>query len=165
MLSQRLLGAAVPYEAAQIMEKGFKEGLIKENEKNLTLLATAYTMAQETSSAIDAWRDATKYAEDGDLHYRLAQALAQDDRHKEAVEAYTAAQKKGDTKDPDDIAFWKGISQMQLERWNGATRSFRDAAKLGDKKMKRQTRKYIRYIAGEKRRQRELRKMLEGVGE
>ena len=56
-------------------------------------------------------------------------------------------------------------SQMQLERWNGATRSFRDAAKLGDKKMKRQTRKYIRYIAGEKRRQRELRKMLEDVGE
>ena len=165
MLSQRLLSAAVPYEAAQIMEKGFKEGLIKENEKNLTLLATAYTMAQETNSAIDAWRDATKYAEDGDLHYRLAQALAQEDRHKEAIQAYTAAQKKGDTKDPDDIAFWKGISQMQLERWNGATRSFRDAAKLGDKKMKRQTRKYIRYIAGEKRRQRELRKMLEDVGE
>ena len=91
--------------------------------------------------------------------------MAQEDRHREAVKAYTAAQKKGDTKDPEDIAFWKGISLMQLERWDAATRAFRDAAKLGDKKMKRQTRQYIRYIAGEKRRQRELKKMLEGVGE
>ncbi len=163
MLSQRLLGSSVPYEASQILEKGFKDGLIEENEKNLTLLATAYTMSQETDSAIDAWRDATRFAENGDLHYRLAQALAQEDRHKEAVDAYSAAQKKGETDDPDDIAFWKGISLMQLERWDAATRSFRNAAKLGDKRMKKQTRQYIRYIAGEKRREEELRKMLEDV--
>ena len=165
MLSQRLLGASVPYEASQILDKGFKEGLIEENEKNLTLLATAYTMAQETDLAIDAWREATRFAEDGELHYRLAQALAQEDRHKEAVDAYNEAQKKGDTDDPDDIAFWKGISLMQLERWDSATRAFRDAAKLGDSRMKKQTRQYITYIAGEKRRQEELRKMLEDVGE
>ena len=163
MLSQRLLGASVPYEASQILDKGFKEGLIEENEKNLTLLATAYTMAQETDLAIDAWREATRFAENGELHYRLAQALAQEDRHKEAVDAYNEAQKKGDTDDPDDIAFWKGISLMQLERWDSATRAFRDAAKLGDSRMKKQTRQYIRYIAGEKRRQEELRKMLEDV--
>ena len=163
MLSQRLLGSSVPYEASQILEKGFKDGLIEENEKNLTLLATAYTMSQETDNAIDAWRDATRFAENGDLHYRLAQALAQEDRHKEAVDAYSAAQKKGETDDPDDIAFWKGISLMQLERWDAATRSFRNAAKLGDKRMKKQTRQYIRYIAGEKRREEELRKMLEDV--
>ena len=164
MLAQRLLGATVPYEASQIMEKGIKDGLIEENKKNLRLLATAYTMAQETNLAIDAWRDATKYAEDGELHYRLAQALAAEDRHKEAVDAYAAALKEGDLKKPGDVAFWKGISQMQLERWDSATRSFRDAAKF-DKKKQKQARQYIRYIAGEKRRQEELRRMLEGVGE
>jgi len=164
MLAQRLLGATVPYEASQIMEKGIKDGLIEENKKNLRLLATAYTMAQETNLAIDAWRDATKYAEDGELHYRLAQALAAEDRHKEAVDAYAAALKEGDLKKPGDVAFWKGISQMQLERWDSATRSFRDAAKF-DKKKRKQARQYIRYIAGEKRRQQELRRMLEGVGE
>ena len=131
MLSQRLLGSSVPYEASQILEKGFKDGLIEENEKNLTLLATAYTMSQETDNAIDAWRDATRFAENGDLHYRLAQALAQEDRHKEAVDAYSAAQKKGETDDPDDIAFWKGISLMQLERWDAATRSFEMPRSLG----------------------------------
>lgn len=164
MMAQRFLGAGVPYEASLILEKGFKSKLVEENEKNLTLLATAYTMAQETNRAIDAWRDATKYAENGDLHFRLAQALSAEDRHKEAVEAYNSAQKKGKLKDAGDVAFWKGISLMQLERWDSATRSFRDSAKL-DKKKEKQARQYIRYIAGEKRRQEELRKMLEGVGE
>ncbi|MBT7372286.1 MAG: hypothetical protein HN816_16670, partial [Gammaproteobacteria bacterium] len=113
------------------------------------------------NQAIDAWRDASKYAEDGELHYRLAQALAAEDRHKEAVVAYSDAQKKGETKKPGDVAFWKGISQMQLERWDSATKSFRQSAKL-DKKKQKQARQYIRYIAGEKRRQAELKKMLEG---
>mgnify|MGYP003976582713 CR=1 FL=1 len=161
MLAQRLLGASVPFEASQILEKGIKSGLVEENEKNLRLLATAYTMSQETNQAIDAWRDASKYAEDGELHYRLAQALAAEDRHKEAVVAYSDAQKKGETKKPGDVAFWKGISQMQLERWDSATKSFRQSAKL-DKKKQKQARQYIRYIAGEKRRQAELKKMLEG---
>ena len=164
MMAQRLLGADNPYEASQVLEKGFKAKSIEENEKNLRLLATAYTLAQETNAAIDAWRDATKYAEDGDLHFRLAQALSAEDRHKEAVTAYKDAQKKGDLKNPGDVAFWKGISEMQLERWDSATKSFRSAAKL-DKKKSKQSRQYIRYIAGERRRQEELRKMLEGVGE
>jgi tetratricopeptide (TPR) repeat protein len=164
MMAQRLLGADNPYEASLVLEKGLESEAIEENEKNLRLLATAFTLSQETNSAIDAWRDATKYAEDGDLYFRLAQALSAQDRHKEAVKAYSDAQKKGDLKKPGDVAFWKGISQMQLERWDRATKSFRNASKL-DKKKSKQSRQYIRYIAGEKRRQEELRKMLAGVGE
>ena len=164
MLAQRLLGADNPYEASRILEKGFKDKVVEEDQKHMTLLATAYTLAQETNLAIDAWRDATRYSKEGELNYRLAQALAAEDRHKEAVDAYTDAQKKGKTKKPADVAFWKGISQMQLERWNSATASFRNAAKI-DKKKQKQARQYIRYIAGEKRRQKALKEMLEGVGE
>jgi tetratricopeptide (TPR) repeat protein len=159
MLAQRLLNAEVPYEAAMVLQKGLKDGLVEENEKNMKLLATSYTMAQEMDEAIDAWRDATKYAEDGELFYRLAQALSQQDRHKEAVSAYRNALKRGDLSDPSDVSFWLGISLMQLEEWDDATKAFRDAAK--DKSMERSARQYIRYIAGEKRRQEELRKMLE----
>ncbi|XOV88621.1 MAG: tetratricopeptide repeat protein [Pseudomonadota bacterium] len=159
MLAQRLLNAEVPYEAAQVLEKGFKAGLVEENEKNMKLLATAYTMSQESSKAIDAWRDAAKYAEDGESSYRLAQALSQQDRHKEAVEAYKSALDQGGLKDVPDVQFWLGISLMQLERWDAATAAFREAAK--DKDKEKNARQYIRYIAGEKRRQEEIRKMLE----
>ena len=161
MLSQRLLSMNNLYEATEILEKGFKDEIIEEDEKNLRLLATAYTMSQEYAQAIDAWRDAARYAEDGELQYRLAQALASEDRHKEAITAYRAALKKGEVRSEADVNFWLGISLMQLERWDQATRAFRDSSRK-DKKRQKQARQYIRYIAGEKRRQRELKKMLEG---
>ncbi len=159
MLSQRLLNAEVPFEAATILEKGFKDGLIKENEKNLKLLATAYTMSQEMGKAIDAWRDATKFTDEGELHYRLAQALANEDRHKEAVKSYRDALEGGELKNLGDVNFWFGISLMQLERWDRAIGAFRAAAKA-DRTMTKQTNRYIKYIRGEKRRQKALREML-----
>lgn len=159
MLSQRLLNAEVPFEAAKILEKGMKDGIVEENEKNIRLLATCYTMAQDTGKAIDAWRDATRYVDEGEIHYRLAQALSQEDRHKEAVEAYRAAIRKGGLNDLADVNFWLGISLMQLEEWDDASSAFREAAK--DKSKEKSARQYIQYISGEKRRQAELKLMLE----
>lgn len=158
MLAQRLLAhddAANPYEASQVLNKGLKEGIVTKNAKNMRLLATAYTLAQETDQAIDAWREAAKFADEGDISLRLAQALANEDRHKEAIEAYKEALKKGDLQDEADTHFWLAISQMQLERWDDATRNFREAGRL-DRRKEKQTRSYIRYIAGEKRRQQRL---------
>jgi len=161
MLSQRLLNAEVPYEAASILEKGMKDELVETSEKNLRLLATCYTVAQEMSKAIVAWERATKASEDGDIQYRLAQALAQQDRHKEAVGAYRQALKDDELKSPSDAQFWMAISHMSLENWDQASTAFKAASRL-DKKIAKQARQYIRYIAGEKRRQAALKEMLEG---
>ena len=86
MLAQRLLNADVSYEAAMVLESGFKDKIVNIDEKNLRLLATCYTVAQEMTKAIEAWRRASKFAEDGEIHYRLAQALAQQDRHRKLWE-------------------------------------------------------------------------------
>ncbi len=161
MLAQRMLNAEVPYESSVILEKGLKSKVVERSEKNLKLLATSYTMAQEMSKAIDAWRAATKITEDAELHYHLAQALANEDRHEEASAAYGDAVKIGKLKKLGDVHFWHGISLMQLERWDKAIKAFRASAKA-DKKKAKQVRKYVRYINGEKRRQKELRKMLAG---
>ncbi len=161
MLSQRLLNAEVPYEAALVLEKGIKDKLVETSEKNLRLLATCYTVAQEMSKAIVAWERATKSSEDGEVHYRLAQALAQQDRHKEAVLAYRRSLEDDELKSPSDANFWMAISHMSLENWDQASTAFKAASKL-DKKIAKQARQYIRYIAGEKRRQAALKEMLEG---
>ena len=160
MLAQRLLNADVPFEAASVLEEGLKSKVVEASEKNYRLLATCYTVAQEMSKAIDSWRLATKYAEDGDIHYRLAQALAQEDRHREAVGAYGEALEDKDLKSPSDAHFWLAISHMSLENWDLASRSFRQASRLDDR-IAKQARQYIRYIAGEKRRQKALQEMLE----
>jgi tetratricopeptide (TPR) repeat protein len=157
MLSQRLLNAEVPFEAAHVMEKGFKDGLVEKTERNLRLLGQAWTMAQEMDKAIETWGEASEYAEDGQIYYRLAQALASEDKHADAVKAYQSALDKGDLKKPYDVSFWMGISLMQLSRWDKAVDAFKDAS--NDKKKAKQCRQYIRYVRGEKRRQAELRKM------
>ena len=107
--------------------------------------------------AIETWGEASEYAEDGEIYYRLAQALASEDKHADAVKAYENALDKGDLKKPYDVSFWMGISLMQLSRLDNAVDAFKDAA--NDKKKAKQCRQYIRYVRGEKRRQAELRKM------
>jgi tetratricopeptide (TPR) repeat protein len=159
MLAQRLLNAEVPFEAARVVQKGMDDDLIKRNERNMKLLAQSWTMSQDTDRAIIAWAGATEFAEDGDIYYRLAQALANDDQHSKAVTSYRDAIKKGDLNKPHDVEFWMGISLMQLERWDEATKAFRSASK--DKKKAKQCKQYMRYIKGEKRRQAALREMLE----
>lgn len=161
MLAQRLLNADVSYEAAMILETGIKDEIVELSEKNLRLLATCYTVAQEMSKAIVAWRRASEYAEDGEIYYRLAQALAQQDRHKAAVTAYEKALDDDELNNRSDTFFWMAISHMSLENWNQASTAFRQAGKL-NKRLAKQTRQYIRYITGEKKRQAALKDMLNG---
>ena len=158
MLSQRLLNAEVPFEAATVLEKGFKEELIEKNEKNIRLLATAYTMSKNYSKAIDAWRQAEKFAEDGVISYRLAQALSNEDRHKEAIAAYREALDRKGLKDVEEVQFWLGISLMQLEEWDDAKKAFTAAAK--DSKRRKSANQYKAYIDSEKKRQAALAEML-----
>ena len=160
MLAQRLLSQEVPFEAAGVLESGFKEDRLTPTEKNLKLLAQAYTMSKDYDDAIDAWRSTAKAGEDGDNYYRLAQSLANEDRHKEAVDAFRDALKL-DVKSIPDVHFWMGVSLMQMGQWDNATRAFREASKDKDERMRKSCRQYIRYIASEKRREQELKKMLE----
>ncbi len=158
MLSQRLLNAEVPFEAATILEKGFKDGLIEKNEKNIRLLATAYTMSKNYEKAIDAWKEASTYAKDGEIFYRLAQALSNEDRHKEAVAAYRDALDREGLKDIEEVQFWLGISLMQLEEWTDAKKAFTAAAK--DKNRRKAANQYKAYIDNEVKRQKALAEML-----
>lgn len=160
MLAQRLMSLEVPYEAAVVLDSAFNEDRLSDTEKNLKLLAQAYTMSKDYDEAIEAWRRTAKVSKDGDHYFRLAQSLANEDRHEEAIDAFGSAL-DSDPKDVYDVHFWMGVSQMQLGKWDNATKSFREASKDRDQRMKKSCRQYIRYIASEKRREIELKKMLE----
>lgn len=160
VLAQRLLNAEVPYEASQVVATGLKKGYIEESQKVMKLLAQSYTMAREMDKAIVAWEKATKYAKDGQIYYRLAQALSNEDRHKEAVAAYRNALKKGKLDKPADVSFWMGISLMQLQDWDKAIDAFNKTAELDEKQAKR-CEQYIAYIKTEKNRLQKIQEMLE----
>ena len=157
ILAQRMLNAEIPYEAASILDEGFESGIVEENLKNMKLLAMAYTMAREMDKAIDAWRRATEFAEDGDVYYRLAQALSNEDRHKDAVGAYRDSLEDRGIRNVSDVQFWLAISLMNLNEWDEATRVFRESGK--DPRKSKMVNQYIRYIKGEKNRLAELERM------
>jgi tetratricopeptide (TPR) repeat protein len=165
MLSQRLLNAEVPYEAAEVLEQGFTNKILKNTEKNLKLLATSYTMAQEVEKAITAWENAAKKVGSGENYYRLAQALAHEEHHSKAIKAYRSSLNTKDLvqKKESDAYFWMGISLMALDRWDEAVRAFRSSQKADAKKSK-MVAQYITYITGEKRRLAELKRMQESTG-
>lgn len=154
MLAQRLLNAEVPFEAAKVLREGLDRDFVEKNERNIRLLGQAYTMAQESDLAIDAWREASNYAEDGMIYFRLAQALASSDRHEEAVGAFDKALELGGLRSETEVNFWMGISLMQLERWEPAILQFTNAGR--DESRKDTVDQYIRYIRGERNRQRQL---------
>lgn len=160
MLAQRMLNANVPYEAAMVLEKGMKQGIVKKDIDNYKLLATAYTMSQETKKAIGAWQRAAAAGKtDGEVYYRLAQALYQDNRNKAAITAYEKAlQHPKDLRDKADVWFWLGTAQIQLKDWDSAVHSFQEAAK--DKSHRKSAEQYIKYAKAEKKRDKELRSML-----
>ena len=157
ILAQRMLNAEIPYEAGSILEEGFEAGIIEENLKNLKLLAMAYTLAQEMEKAIDAWRSATEFAEDGEVHYRLAQALSNEDRHEDAVGAYRDSLEYREIRNVSDVQFWLAISLMNLNEWDEATKVFRESGK--DPRKAKMVNQYIRYVRGEKNRLAELERM------
>lgn len=160
MLAQRLLNASVPYEAAQVLEKGMKDGVVNKDEKNLKLLATAYTMSQESKKAIGAWRRAANAGKsDGQTYYRLAQALSQEGQNKEAVDAYQKAlDNPQDLRDTSEVWFWMGTALMQLKDWNPAIHAFNEAAK--SKSQRKSAEQYIKYINATRHREKELQTML-----
>lgn len=163
-LSQRLISQDNPYEASQVLARGLADGVVEENEKNVRLLATAYTMAKETQDAIAAWRKATEYAEDGEIFYRLGQALSGEERHDEAVTAYRAALDKGDLEEKEgDVRFWLGISLMQQQEWDEAVQMFLRASEL-DEDNADQSFRYRNYIAQEIKRLETEAKIKEDTG-
>ena len=163
MLAQRLINheqSPNPYEAAQVIEKGLADGIVEENEKNMKLLARAYSEAQEHNKAIDTWRKAAKYTDDGEIDFRLGYSLADEDRHEEAVEALREAIKKGDLKYEADAYIRLGRSLMELKEWENAKDAFRKVGDLDEDRAVIAV-KFIKYISSEQVRLQKIQELLD----
>ena len=113
-LTQLLLLNNNPYWAAKVLEAGrikkvpvidekTKEEkilpVVKDNEKNLKLLADAWRMAQEIDIAIPIMEKAAKLAKDGQTFIILGSLYLSEDKLEEAVGAIEQGLKKGKVKD------------------------------------------------------------------
>ena len=163
-LTQLLLLNSNPYWAAKVLEAGrikkvpvidekTKEEkilpVVRDNEKNLKLLADAWRMAQEIELAIPIMEKAAKLAKDGQTYIVLGSLYLSEDKLEEAVDAIEQGLKKGKVKDPSQARLTLGQAYFELQNFEQAKKEFRIAARDDDKKIKKTANSWIKYTENE----------------
>ena len=163
-LASLLLQNNYPYWAAKVLEAGRKKKVpvlnektkeeeilpvVKDNEKNLKLLADAWRMAQEMDLAIPIMEKAAKLAKDGQTYIILGSLYLSEDKLEEAVTAIEEGLKKGKVKNPSQARLTLGQAHFELQNFDQAKKEFRIAARNDDKKIKKTANSWIKYTENE----------------
>jgi len=163
-LASLLLQNNNPYWAAKVLEAGRKKRVpvidektkeekilpvVKDNEKNLKLLADAWRMAQEMDLAIPIMEKAAKLAKDGQTYIILGSLYLSEDKLEEAVSAIEEGLKKGKVKNPSQARLTLGQAHFELQNFDQAKKEFRIAARNDDKKIKKTANSWIKYTENE----------------
>ncbi len=153
-LAQLYLYNEVPIKAVKVLEDGFKQKIIEENEKNLETYSQSLMVAREFKRAVDPLARAAKLSDDGELYIRLAQVNIELDRHADAIKAIQAGLKKGELDREDRAQTLLGMSYYNIDKLQDATKAFRAAAK--DKRSRKAATQWINFLRKEIDRRRKL---------
>ncbi|GIU07769.1 hypothetical protein TUM4261_13390 [Shewanella sp. c952] len=142
-LTQLLAQNGSPYRAAQIYAKHMKSGLVKEDEKTLTILAGFYHNSKELKEAAATYGKAAAIDNDGKLYLRQGRILSLDGKSKPAITALKKALDAG-VKSPGEVQFELALAYLNLKQYKSAYKYAKLAA--NDKKTGRAAKSYISYI-------------------
>jgi tetratricopeptide (TPR) repeat protein len=152
------LNSEAPYFAASVMQKGLEGEVVEEKSKNFELAGSAWAQAREVAKSIPMMEKAAASSDEGELYVRLGNVYLDGDQFAEAADSVQKGLKKGGVKRPDQARLVLGMSYFNLGEYEKARRAFRDAGK--DKRSKKYSQQWIKYITSEEDRQRELEKDL-----
>ena len=163
-LAQLLLLNKNPYWAAQVLVAGQNKKItikdektgeeevipvIKDNEKNLKLLADSWRMAQEIDKAIPVLEKAAKMSKDGDTYVLLGNLYLFEDRMQDSIKAIEAGLKKPKVKSRSQAQLVLGQAYFELENFVEAKKQFRAAARDKNKRIKKTANSWIKYAENE----------------
>lgn len=158
-LANLFLMHEAPHKAALLINKGMKEGQIEEEVRNLQLLSQSWQQSQEMREALAPLIKATKIAEDGNLHVRLAQSYISLDMYKEAADILTVGIKKGGIDRLDQANLMLGMSLFEMQRWDASKRAFESASK--DRRSRKAATDWMKYVESEKTRKDQIERSLQ----
>jgi tetratricopeptide (TPR) repeat protein len=140
----------LPYKAAQVLEKGIKDKIVEDNDRNLRLLSQAWYTAREDKKAIPPLRRAAELSGDGELYVRLAQAHINLEEWPQAAEALNKALRAGGLKRDDQAQIMLGMSLFNQKQLEQARTAFQKAAR--DQRSARTASQWIDYVDSEVKR-------------
>lgn len=155
-----LMQEEVPYRAAKILDKGFKDNVIERTAKNLRSLGQAWQLAQEVDKAIPVLEEAGKLSDDGKIYERLAHLYLESDAYEQCVAASDGALAKGGLRKRHTVYMIKGMCFHNDEKLVSARKAFvscRDEARSArDDSNVRTCQQWVTYIDKESQRRADL---------
>ena len=171
-LAQLLLLNQNPYWAAKVLESGQKKivtytetvkdkitgketkiektgPVVRDNEKNLKLLADSWRMAQEIDKAIPVLEKAAKLSKDGKSFVLLGNLYLAEDKLDKAVDSIKKGLKKGKIDKISQVHLTLGQAYFELQKFDDAKKEFRTAARDKDKKVITTANNWIKYTENE----------------
>lgn len=149
VLASLYLEAEYPYKAAKVLEKGIADKVIPPTSKNLETLGIAWSLARENDKSIPVMEQAAQKSDDGELFARLARIYLAGDDYKNSVAAAKEALNRS-LKKPADVHLTLGMAYFNMEQYDPALDSFREARK--NKEVQKQANTWITVTESEKTR-------------
>ena len=146
-LSSLYSNADVPYKAAEVLEKGIRDGVVEPSKSHWTMVAESWYSAEELEKALLAFREAGRAASDGDIDLRRGFILVDLENWQEALEALNTAIDKGGLNDrrTGEAYLLRGMAQFNLENYDAASADWGRASRYeGTRSAARQWMNHLR---------------------
>ncbi|MEJ6476403.1 tetratricopeptide repeat protein [Pseudoalteromonas piscicida] len=147
-LAQVYLMNALPYKAAEALNKGIEAGVVEDSAKNLTFIAEAFVQAREDKKSIPFFLAAAEKVDNGNLDQRLAEIYLNLERYDEAADHARLALNKGDLTFESNAYVALGMAQFNLQNFDASILAFEQAEK--HKKSANLAKQWIKYVKREK---------------
>lgn len=147
-LAQSLAGAEAPYTGARVLEKGFQDGVVEENEENLLKLVQMYLLANEYEMALEPGIKAAEMGETGESYDQLGYIYYMLHDYRNSADAIQKALDRGGLDNAGDAQLFLARALVELDDFDGASSAARKALDLGEDS----ARSFLNYIENSKAR-------------
>ena len=150
-LASLYINEGVPVKGGVILEKGFKDEIIKPTKKNLELLGNAWYRAQELEKSIVWLEKAAKLSDDGKIYLRLAATYLDLEKFDASVRAAKKAIDMGGIAKIENAHIVLGSAYFYQKKFEDSLSAFGKVLEIDkDSKVAKQ---WIKYVTTEKQKQ------------
>ena len=151
-LSSLYSNANVPFKAAEVLEKGINDGVVKATGNYWTATADSWYAAEELEKALSAYEKAGKATDDGSIDLRRGYILIDLERWPDALAALNSALKKGglNERSTGEAHLLRGMAQFNLGNLDSASSDWGKARR--NSRTKDAAQQWINHLQQERRR-------------
>lgn len=151
-LSSLYSNSAVPFKAAQVLEKGIRDGKVEPSNYHWTVVADTWYAAEELEKSLRAYAEAGSAASDGTIDLRRGYILVDLERWPAALESLDLALKKGglDERKTGEAYLLRGMAQFNLGNFESASADWGKAGRY--EKTREAARQWLNHLREERRR-------------